>query len=159
MNQWELILSLFLFGIGVLFALVFGKGRIFALLLGSYISFALMSVVPFKKLFPVFFKQKENFVILIVLFLVLIFLIYFIFCHSILKSSIKKGTGKFIIQSLFLSWLFIGIVMSVVFSFFPDDLISQFSPIVLKIFNTSLARILWLVAPLIFIGIFKKNGK
>jgi len=156
-TSWELILSLFLLGIGVLFALILGKERVFVLLLGSYISFALMNVVPFKKFFPIFFQQEENFVVSIILFLVLIGLIYFVFSRSILKPSIRKRTGKSVVQSLFLSWFLIGIIMSVAFSFFPNDLISQFSPVILKIFNTSLAKTLWLIVPLIFMGIFRNK--
>ena len=57
----------------------------------------------------------------------------------------------------FLSLFFIGIVISVVFSFFPDDLLSQFSDIVLIIFNNSIARTIWLVVPIVFIGLFRKK--
>jgi len=153
-TSWELVILLFLIGGGFLLGLLLGRNRVFVLLLGSYISFALMSVIPFKKLFPDFFESEENFVVMIVIFLVLIGIIYFLLFRS-LSRTLKKSTSKSIFQIFFLSIFFIGIVVSVVFIFFPKDLIKAFSPIVLEIFNTSTARILWLVIPLIFIGIFK----
>jgi len=154
-TSWELGIGLFLIGGGFLLGLAIGRDRIFVLLLGSYISFAIMGVFPFKKLLPDLFEKEENFVILIVGFLVLIGLIYFLLSRSLLKSTIRKRDSKSIFQIFFLSIFFIGIVVSVVFMFFPKDLIKAFSPIVLKIFNTSTTRILWLIIPLIFIGIFK----
>jgi len=133
--------------------ILLGRDKVFVLLLGSYVSFALMGVIPFKKIFPDFFGNEENFVVLIVVFLVLIGLIYFLLSRSILKS---KGTSdKSLFQIFFLSVFFIGIAVSVLFMFFPKDLIKAFSPIILNIFNTPTARFLWLVIPLIFVGTFK----
>lgn len=134
--------------------ILLGRNRVFLLLLGSYISLALMTVIPFKKIFPEYFDNEENFVVTIVAFLVLIGIVYFLLSRS-LRKSLKKSANKSLFQVFFLSLFFIGIVVSVVFLFFPKDLIKEFSPMVLKIFNTSTARILWLVIPLIFIGIFK----
>ncbi|HUT96030.1 MAG TPA: hypothetical protein VMW82_00445 [Candidatus Paceibacterota bacterium] len=152
---WDLIIVLFLAGIGFLLGLILGKNRIFLMLLGSYISSALLSVIPVKKMFPDFFGKEENFVVMIVLFLVLIGIVYIIFSKSVLKS--KRGTRS-IFQIFFYGLFLVGIVLTMVFSFFPEDLISQFSDLTLKIFNTSLARALWFLVPLIFIGIFKRNG-
>ncbi|OGZ35209.1 MAG: hypothetical protein A2V60_00085 [Candidatus Portnoybacteria bacterium RIFCSPHIGHO2_01_FULL_39_19] len=152
-TSWEVVILLFLVGGGFLLGILLGRDRVFVLLLGSYISFALMGVIPFKKIFPDFFGNEENFVVLIVTFLVLIGIIYFLLSRSILKS--KRTGNKYLFQIFFLSVFFIGIVTSVVFMFFPKDLIKAFSPAILKIFNTSTARFLWLVIPLIFVGIFK----
>jgi hypothetical protein len=156
---WEAILVLFLIGGGFLLGLLLGRDRIFLLLIGSYISYALMCVVPFKKFFPDLFDQEGNFVILIVIFLVLIGLIYFLLSRSLLKTAIRKKGRRSLFQVFFLSLFLIGVVISGVFSYLPKDLISQFSSIILKIFNTPLARTLWLVIPLIFIGLFRRRGR
>jgi len=153
-TSWELVILLFLLGGGFLLGILLGRNRVFFLLLGSYISLALMTVIPFKKIFPEYFDNEENFVVTIVAFLILIGIVYFLLSRS-LRKSLKKSANKSLFQVFFLSLFFIGIVVSVVFLFFPKDLIKEFSPMVLKIFNTSTARILWLVVPLIFIGIFK----
>jgi len=157
--SWEVILLLFLAGGGFLLGLLLGRDRIFLLLLGSYISYALISVIPFRKILPDLFDRDEDFVVLIVIFLVLIGLIYFLLSRSLLKTAIRKRGRRSIFQIFFLSLFLIGIIFSVIFSFFPKDLISQFSPVILKIFNTSLARALWLIIPLIFVGLFKKKKR
>jgi hypothetical protein len=154
-TNWELIIVLFLIGGGFLLGVLLGRDRIFLMLLGSYISYALMNVLPFKKIFPDLFQKEENFVIIIVGFLVLIGLIYFLFSRSVFKSSIQRKGSRSLFQIFFLSLFLMGIVLSVAFPLFPKDLISEFSPIIIKIFNTPLARVLWLVIPLIFIAIFK----
>lgn len=154
-TSWELIIVLFLIGGGFLLGVLLGRDRIFLMLLGSYISYALMNVLPFKKIFPDLFQKEENFVIIIVGFLVLIGIIYFLLSRSLSRGSVRKKSSKSVFQIFFYSLFFMGIVFSVIFTFFPKDLLSQFSPITLKIFNTSLARVLWLVIPLIFIAIFK----
>ena len=73
--SWEAVLLFFLVGAGFLLGVLLGRDRIFLLLIGSYVSYALMCVIPFKKIFPKLFYEEENFVILIVAFLVLISLI------------------------------------------------------------------------------------
>jgi uncharacterized membrane-anchored protein len=92
---------------------------------------------------------------MIVLFLVLIGIVYFLFSRRELKSRDKGFWSVF--QTFFYGLFLIGIILTMVFSFLPNDLISQFSSLTLKIFNTSLARGLWFVIPLIFIGIFRKK--
>lgn len=154
---WEVILLLFLIGGGFLLGVLLGRDRIFLMLIASYVSFGLISVIPFKKLLPDLFNKQEDFVILIVAFLVIIGLIYFLLSRSLLKSAIRKKGRRSLFQIFFLSLFFIGIIISVLFSFFPKDLLSTFSSLILKIFNTSLARTLWLVVPLLFIGIFRKR--
>jgi len=155
-NGWEIILALFLVGGSFLLGLTIGKSRVFLLILGSYISYALMNVIPFKKIFPAMFAKEENFVVSIVVFFALMGLVYFILSRSILKSGKRKLKSVF--HALFLSLFLMGILVSVVFSFFPSDLLAAFSSTTKTIFNTSIARLLWLVLPLIFIGIFR-GGK
>lgn len=154
---WELIIVLFLLAGGFLLGLLLGRNRIFVLLLGSYISYALMCVIPFKKILPDLFIRDEDFVILIVVFLVLIGLIYFLLSRSVLKTTIRKKGGRSLFQIFFLSLFLIGVIISVGFSYFPKDLLAAFSPITLKIFDTLTARVLWLIIPLIFVGIFRNK--
>lgn len=158
-SSWEVVLALFLIGGGVLLGLLLGRDRIFLLLIGSYISYGLIYAIPFKKIFPKLFYEEENFVILIVAFLVLIGLIYFLLSRSLLKTAIQKKGRRSIFQIFFLSLFLIGIIISVLFSFFPEDLINQFSPIIQKIFNTSSAHALWLIIPLLFMGVFRKKRR
>ena len=156
-TSWEIILILFLIGIGFLLGLLLGRDKTFILLLGSYISFAILNVIPVNKIFPSVFAKQENFVILIVAFLGIIALVYFLFSRSFFKSSTRRKGSKSLFQIFFLSLFFVGVVISVLFSFFPRDLISQFSDIVLKTFNSSLGRAIWLIIPIIFVGLFKRK--
>jgi len=153
-TSWEVIVFLILVGGGFLLGILLGRDRIFILLVGSYISSALMSVIPFKKFFPGFFESEGNFVVLIVAFLVLIGIVYFIFSGP----RLRRGRGLWpVFQAFFYALFLVGIVLTMVFSFLPKDLISQFSDLTLKVFNTSLARVLWLAVPLAFIGIFRNK--
>jgi heme/copper-type cytochrome/quinol oxidase subunit 4 len=154
-TNWEVIIVIFLIVGGFLLGLILGRNKMFLMLLGSYIASALLSVVPIKKMFPDFFGKEENFVVLIILYLVLIGIVYFIFSKSGKKTR-RKGFW-FVFQTFFYALFLVGIVLSMVFSFLPKDLISEFSSVTLNIFNTSLARVLWLVIPLIFIGIFRRK--
>ena len=157
--SWEAVLLFFLVGAGFLLGVLLGRDRIFLLLIGSYVSYALMCVIPFKKIFPKLFYEEENFVILIVAFLVLIGLIYFLLSRSLLKTAIQRKGRRSIFQIFFLSLFLIGIIITVLFSFFPNDIINQFSPVIQNIFNTSLVRALWLIVPLIFIGLSRKKRR
>ncbi len=154
-TSWELIIVLFLIGGGFLLGLLLGKDKLFLMLFGSYVSSALLSVIPLRKMFPDFFGKEENFVVLIVLFLFLIGIVYFLFSRSILGG--RKKIGKSFFRKFFYGLFLVGIILSMIFSFFPQDLIDKFSSLTLKIFNTSIARTLWFVIPLIFVGIFRNK--
>ncbi|HNU96947.1 MAG TPA: hypothetical protein PK234_01025 [Candidatus Portnoybacteria bacterium] len=154
-TSWELIIIIFLIGVGFLLGLLLGKDKLFLMLFASYISLSLLHIVPLRKIFSGFFDKEENFVVLIVLFLFLIGIIYFLFSQSVLRG--KKRTGKSIFKVFFYGLFLVGIILSTVFSFFPQDLIGEFSDLTLKIFNTPLARTLWFVIPLIFVGIFRRK--
>ena len=99
-TSWELIILLFLIGGGFLLGILIGKNKIFLMLLGSYISSAILSVVPIKKMFPNFFIQEENFVVLIILYLVLIGIVYFIFSRTSKKARNKNKKKKISISIL-----------------------------------------------------------
>jgi len=154
-TSWEIIIFAFLFAGGFLLGLMLGKDKLFLILLGSYVSSALLSIVPIKKLLPAFFKAEGNFVVMIVLFLLLIGIVYFLFSKSVLR--VKRKVKREFFQTFFYGIFLIGIIVSMIFSFLPQDLISQFSSLPLQVFNASLARILWFVIPLIFIGIFRNK--
>jgi heme/copper-type cytochrome/quinol oxidase subunit 4 len=154
-TSWELIIVLFLIGVGFLLGLLLGKDKLFLMLLGSYISSALLHIVPLRKMFSGFFAREENFVVLIVLFLFLIGIVYFLFSRSMSKG--KRKIGRSLFYSFFYGLFLVGIVLSTIFIFLPQDLVDEFSSLTLKIFNTSLARTLWFVIPLIFIGIFRSK--
>lgn len=155
--SWEIILVLFLIGGGFLLGILLGRDRIFLLLIGSYVSFGLISVIPFKKLIPDLFDKEEDFVIFIVIFLAVIGLVYFIFSRSLLKTAIRKKGRRSIFQIFFLTMFLIGIILSMIFSYLPEDLLNQFSDIIQKVFNTPLAQTLWLIVPLLFVGIFRRR--
>jgi len=154
-TSWEIIVFAFLFAGGFLLGLMLGKDKLFLMLLGGYVSSAILSIVPLKKLLPSVFNIEENFVVTIVLFLLLIGIVYFIFSKSILKA--KRKISRAIFQTFFYGIFLVGIIVSMIFSFLPADLISQFSSLPLQIFNTTLARVLWFVIPLIFVGIFRSK--
>lgn len=158
-SSWEIILIFFIIGGGFLLGVLLGRSRIFVLLLGVYISYALMSVVPFKTFFPDLFDREEDFVIFIVIFLALIGLIYFLFSRSIIKSSIRRKGNRSIFHIFFLSLFLIGIILTFVFSYFPYDLKSQFSPPIVKVFSSSLGKTLWLILPIMFIGLFRQKRR
>ncbi|MFH1129535.1 MAG: hypothetical protein V1686_02250 [Patescibacteria group bacterium] len=154
-TSWEMIVFLFLFAGGFLLGLMIGKDKLFLMLLGGYVSSAIISIVPIKKLLPDFFKAEENFVVMIVLFLLLIGIVYLLFSKSILKA--RRKANRAIFQAFFYGIFLVGIVVSMIFSFLPADLISKFSSLPLEVFNTTLARIIWFIVPLIFIGIFRSK--
>jgi hypothetical protein len=154
-TSWELIIILFLIGGGFLLGLMLGKDKLFLMLWGGYISSALINVIPLRKMFSGFFNREENFVVLIVAFLFLIGIVYFILSRSILGG--KRKISRSFLKTFFYGLFLVGIVLTMIFSFLPQDLLDEFSNLTLNIFNTSLARTLWFVIPLIFVGIFRRK--
>lgn len=145
-------------------------GDIWLLVLFVAISLALVFIVKRKRLGALLFSIYISYVILtfsyflpdspatkIAYFGILIFLIFLamrkFFTFSISGKKIAIWT-----QSIILSFLTVGMITSLIFSWLPKKEIQEFfSPFSKQLFTSEPFQLAWVVLPLIFLLFIKKN--
>ena len=143
---WDLFVILFLFVVAFLLGLTIGRNKIIILLIGIYIAIVVINFFPFGDIFETP-KMDENFVYPIALFIIIVVLFFFLLSNSALKKVLKRKGDKSVLWIILFSLFYIGLFLSVVLSYFPQDLVDTFNPITQKVFMSELAKFLWAVLP------------
>lgn len=153
---WDLFVILFLLVAAFLLGLTIGRNKIIILLISIYIAIVVISFFPFGDIFETP-KTDENFVYPIAIFLVVVVVFFILLSNSALKKALKKTGDKSVFQIVLFSLFYIGLILSVVLSYFPQDLVDRFNPITQKVFMTELAKFLWAILPVVGMAVIRKK--
>jgi hypothetical protein len=156
---WDLFVILFLIVAAFLLGLTLGKNKIIILLISIYIAAVVINFFPFGDIFETP-KTDENFVYPIAIFIVVVFVFYILLSNSALNKALRKTGGRSVFLIALFSLFCVGLVLSVVLSFFPKDLVETFNPITQKLFMAKFSRFLWALAPVVGMTIHRgRRGK
>lgn len=148
--SWDLFIVLFFLVAAVLYGLSLGRNRILVILISIYMALALVNVFPFSQELLSRLKLEDSFMVKLVSFTGLLLILFFLLSRSALSSALvsKSGEGSWF-QILIFSFLHVGLLISVILSFVPNDFVSNLAPLTKKVFTTDTARFLWLLLPII----------
>ncbi|MCX6784863.1 MAG: hypothetical protein NTV81_02920 [Candidatus Komeilibacteria bacterium] len=148
--NWDLFIILFFVAAVFVYGLSLGRDRVLIMTLAIYISLAIIDHLPFlSKIMDATFWP--NFV----LFKALTFsgtfvLLFFLLARSALLRSLgARDVYSSWWQVLLFSFLQVGLLVSTVLSFLPDETLSHLSPTTLQIFASETAKFWWVVAPVV----------
>jgi hypothetical protein len=152
--SWDLfIIIIFVAGI-FLYGLSLGRDRAFIILISSYISLALLNKSSL--IFEVLGIQLDNsFMNNTALFLGGVFVLFFLLSNSAFTSVFDQSPAGTWMQTLIVSFLQIGLVISIVISFLPPEEINALSSFIKSVFVENQAQFFWLLSPLVSMLIFK----
>jgi hypothetical protein len=127
-----------------IYGIFMGRNRLVMVMMGSYFSFVLVKFIPWKQFD---YEPQSNLLIFILLALILGF--YFLLPHSAFRSALRGSRKKSDWwQSLILSILQIGLILSMVLSFLDKKVIEGLSPLAQMIFSGQVPQFLWLLMPI-----------
>lgn len=154
--SWDLfVLIIFAVGIGF-YLLSLGKDRAFVILLSSYIAFALMSRLELlEKVAGV--DLENSFMNQTVLYLALIGALFLILSRSAFTAALSSGAAGGWFQTLVVSFLQIGLVLSVIVSFLPQAEANNLSIFLKSVFVEDGSQAFWFVTPLLAIFLLKEK--
>ena len=155
---WDLFVILFLIVAAFLLGLTIGRNKIIILLISAYIAIVVINFFPFGEVFEIP-KTDENFIYPIVIFIAVVFTFFVLLSNSALKKALRKTGDKSILQISLFSLFCIGLILSVILSFFPKDLVATFNPITQKLFMVELSRFLWALVPVFGMAVLRKKRK
>lgn len=153
--SWDLfIIVIFVAGI-FLYTLSLGKNRVLVLLVSSYISLALFSK-SYLLFSQIGFNLENSFSNNMMIFIGGILLLFFILSNSVFTSVFEQSSGGTWLQTMTMSFLQIGLMISVSASFLSTEEINILSPFVISVFANNQAQFFWIVSPLAAVLLFKK---
>jgi len=125
-----------------------GKGGALRNIIGIYMAIAVNNFLPFLNLEIGGFKVEDNPLIKVAIFIVIFLLISFMLSRSSLEL-LNSGRSTFV-NTLILSALASGLLLSTLSVMLPPDIRKELSGIAHLLFVNEIARFIWVLAPIIF---------
>ena len=159
--SWDLFVIIFFIAAVFLFSFGMGRDRILITIVSIYMTLALINAFPFATSGIAEIKLGEEFVLKISVFLGMVLALFFLFSRSALVSAFSKSSQGSWFHIIIFSFLQVGLLMSVILSFMPIEVVNDFLPTTKGIFITEKSQFVWLIAPIlamIFIGRGKSDN-
>lgn len=148
------LILLIIFGASILIHLLFlKKNKIFAVLMAIYSSFLVVLFFPYHLWLSGLSIEKISTVDSIS-FTVLTLILSVVFSKAHIFGKLTKGLFGGFFNAVMMGILNLGLFLSLLSNFLPEQYLNDFSGLVLNIFTTETARFIWVIAPLLFILIF-----
>jgi len=159
--SWDIFILMFFVVGGLLYGLSLGRERLVGMMVSVYMALAIVNYAPFvNQVFETQFNLGgQVFNVKMVAFFGLLLLLLFLLSRSAIMRSFRSGGDSPLWQSVIFSVLHVGLILSVVLSFLPEDGISQLSPFIRNTFTGANQQFSWIIAPVIAMLIFGKRKK
>ncbi len=158
---WDLFILIFFIVATFLYGISLGRDRIIVIMVGLYMALAIVGNTPFLQDFTAKI-DVQGFGFKFSIFVGLFVVFFFLLSNSALSDALngykisKKGNW---IQTLLISILHVGLLISIVLSFIPADSVAILSSVTQKIFLADMSRFLWLIMPIAAMILFQGGGK
>lgn len=151
---WDLFILL-LFATGVLlYGITMSRDRILVILISIYMSMAVVYNTPY--LARRGLGIGETFSLKVIFFILLFIFLFYILSRSPLLYALG-GAGGGIFQTVLFSLLHVGLLVSVILSFLPTNVLSAFAPITRIIFTSDFGKFFWTILPILTMAMMKKR--
>jgi len=163
-SGWDLFIILVFLIVVFVYGFFLGRNRMIILLLSSYFSLIISQVIPWSRLTSLGWLslgQGPSSSFRILVFLGMILLFYFLIPRSVLSSSLrikKRGDASWL-QLFILSIVQLGLLAVVILSFLSIEAVTNFSPLVKKIFIGLEAQFIWLTLPILTVVLMRRKKK
>ena len=152
--NWDLFVIVIFIVSVLIHSFFLGRDRVFVILISSYISLTLLSKAPL--VFETLGIQINNsFINTTALFLGCIVILFFMLSYSAFTSVFDRSPTGTALQTITISFLQIGFVISIIISFLSFEEMNALPLFTKSVFAENQAQFFWLLAPLISILLFK----
>jgi hypothetical protein len=158
--SWDLFIILFFIAAAFIYGMSLGRDRIVVILVGIYMALAVVNYAPFLGTFSGTIGVDQIFVVRISVFITTFLGLFFLLSRSALLRTIAKGDeqGNWF-QVIIFSLLHIGLLISIVLSFLPVEILGDLAPLTRRFFVGDIARFIWITAPIAAMIIFGRAKK
>ncbi|HUT22079.1 MAG TPA: hypothetical protein VMX18_01570 [Candidatus Bipolaricaulota bacterium] len=154
--SWDLIVLLFFTVGALLYGIAMGRSRIIVVLLSLYITLAIAYTIPWSKYLKGSISINNAFVLQATVFIILLVVCFFLISRSAVGRVIGDSSGAWW-QVIVFSFLQIGLLISVIFTFLPSSFLNNFSFVTREVFVSDIGRLVWLGLPILAMMLVKEK--
>ncbi len=151
--SWDLFLIILLVIAVFLYGITLGKARIIVILSSIYMSALVAIFFPWN----VSWNVLKNVPIKVAIFVACMLLLFVTLTRSGLASIFRASTEGSWIETLIFSIFQIGLITTIIMSFFAQEIITSSFPIMSTVFTGSVAQFIWVVLPILGLIFTKKK--
>ena len=152
-NWYSFVIIISVVGV-LIYSFFLGRDRVFVILISSYISLALLSKAPLV-LEILGIQINNSFINTTAIFLGCIIILFFMLSYSAFTSVFDRSPTGTALQTITISFLQIGFVISIIISFLSFEEMNALPLFTKSVFAENQAQFFWLLAPIISILLFK----
>jgi len=155
--SWDLFIILFFLVASLIYGLSMGRDRAIVVIVSIYMALAVVDYVPFVEKLISGSALEELFIFKIVSFLIVFMVLFFLLAQSALLNTIaSRSATKSWWQAILFSFLQIGLLISIVLSFLPEQSLSALSEFTRLMFATETASFIWIILPIVTMVLIRK---
>ena len=133
-----------------LYTFMLSRGKLLAILISTYMAFVLAHFAPFLN-GPGGIFGLDFYILRIIVFVAVFLAVLFLLSNIIFQTPVGAETlGWFFV--FWLSFLQVGFLLAVFFSFLPEEIIQTFSKFLQNIFASPNALFIWAFLPVVFLA-------
>ncbi|HEX9664526.1 MAG TPA: hypothetical protein VGA49_01750 [Patescibacteria group bacterium] len=156
---WDLFIILFFIIAAFIYGLSLGRDRVIVIMVGIYMALAVVNNAPFINAGAgAQIGIYDFYVFKVTAFIATFIILFFLLSRSSLLraiSNIEISAGLF--QVLIFSLLHVGLFVSITLSFLPPEAVNNLSGLTRQVFVNETSQFLWIIAPIVFMGILKSD--
>ncbi|MBI4599911.1 hypothetical protein HY732_03230 [Candidatus Uhrbacteria bacterium] len=152
--SWDTFVVIF-FATGVIvYSFFANRERLAVMLLATYSAIAIMTATPLLSGYIAQLPVGGTLPYRLAIFLGLFLILFVLFSYNM---SLRSDMGQSLVQAVFLSVLQVGLFLSIVLSYLPQDIFS--TQFVKSFFIDDLPRSLWMIAPVSAMLVMHKRAQ
>jgi len=149
---WDMMLVFLFIAIGFFYGISATRKRIVSLLIYTYVAVAVSVLIPEGTLAAIL-PTIEVFYLRAGAFIAALLLLYLFLVDRPRRNSPREEPWW---QLFFLSFLQIGLLLHIIFSFLPLEKIKELAPVTRTVFAAARAHLWWYLLPLVALAVMKR---
>lgn len=155
--SWDAFIFFFWIIVAVIYSFSAGRGRIISILVAVYMAELVVIQAPFLSTAVDAKFGLGLYLARLITFLVLFGFLFLVLSKFVFRTSVESRGFSSWLFTLIFGFLQVGFLISVVLSFLPEEMKTNFAPLVKFVFITPTAVFTWLLLPMIFLVIFGRH--
>ncbi|MFA6322647.1 MAG: hypothetical protein WCX71_04190 [Candidatus Buchananbacteria bacterium] len=151
---WDIIILCFVIISVLIYSFTLGRDRIVALLISTYLSLAIATNLPYMDELTAWINNSVHFSYQISAFLIVFAILFIFLSRSSLLQNLSSLAGTWW-QTIMFSLLQVGLLVSIILSFLPNNAISRLSDFTQVVFISDLGKFCWIVLPIVALVFFR----
>ncbi len=149
--SWDAFIFFFWIIVSIIYSFSAGKGRIISILVAVYMSELLVIQAPFLSSALGDKFGLAVYLARLITFLVLFAFFFLVLSRFVFRTSVENRGFTSWIFSLVFAFLQVGFLISVILSFLPPEVKTNFAPLVRFVFINDTAVFVWLLLPIAYL--------